>query len=119
MKMTNAQMFDSIPVLQQAKNETGMLGYAIAVNMRRLASELVEYSRKRDELLAEFGTPVEDRPGSYNLTKDQADAWQEALRPFAMIETDVAVLQVPPETFYSGSLTSGQMFALAWMVKEE
>ena len=56
MKMTNAQMFDSIPVLQQAKNETGMLGYAIAVNLRRLAGELVEYSRKRDELLAEYGT---------------------------------------------------------------
>lgn len=119
MKMTNAQIFDSIPVLQQAKNETGMLGYAIAVNLRRLASEVVEYSRKRDELLAQYGTPVAARPGSYDLTQEQAAAWQEDLRPYAMIETEVAVLQVTLETFCSGTLTAGQMYALDWMVKEE
>ena len=117
MKMTNAQMFDSIPVLQQAKNETGMLGYAIAVNLRRLAGELVEYSRKRDELLAEFGTDAGG--GKFNLTQEGAAAFYEALRPYSEIEAEVAVLQVPAPVFYGGSLTSGQMYALSWMVKEE
>ena len=31
MILTNTQMFDSIPVLQQASGETGLLGYAVAV----------------------------------------------------------------------------------------
>lgn len=116
MKMTNAQMFDSLPVLQQAKNETGMLGYAIAVNLRKLSTETVEYSRKRDELLAEYGTDAGG--GKYNLTAEGAAAFYKALEPFAQIETDVAVLQVEPAVFYGGNLTSGQMYALAWMVKE-
>lgn len=117
MKMTNAQMFDSIPVLQQAKNETGMLGYAIAVNLRRLSTELVEYSRKRDELLEEYGTDAGG--GKFNLTQEGAAAFYKALQPYSEIEADVAVMQVVPEVFYGGSLTSGQMYALSWMVKEE
>ena len=116
MKMTNAQMHDSIPVLAQAKDEKGLLGYAIAVNLRRLATETQEYSRKRDELLAEYGTDAGG--GKYNLTAEGAAAFYAALEPFAQIETDVAVLQVEPAVFYGGNLTSGQMYTLSWMVKE-
>lgn len=117
MKMTNARMYDSIPVLQQAKNEQGLLGYAIAVNLRRISSEIEEYSRKRDLLLRSHGTDAGG--GKFTLTQEEAAAFYEALAPYAKIETDVAVLQVPPETFYGGTLTSGQMYALSWMVKEE
>ena len=116
MILTNAQIYDSIPVLAQAKDEKGLLGYAIAVNLRKLSTETVEYSRKHDELLAEYGT---DAGGNkYNLTAEGAAAFYKALEPFAQIETDVAVLQVEPAVFYGGNLTSGQMYALAWMVKE-
>ena len=117
MILTNAKMFDSIPVLTQAKDEKGLLGYAIAVNLRRLSMETVEYSRKRDELLAEHGTDA--GAGKYNLTAEGAAAFYEALEPFAQIETEVAVLQVEPAVFYGGNLTSAQMYALDWMVKEE
>lgn len=117
MILTNAQIYDSIPVLAQAKDEKGLLGYAVAVNLRRLTAEVVEYSHKRDELLAEYGTDAGG--GKYNLTAEGAAAFYEALQPFAQIEADVAVLQVAPEVFYGGNLTSGQMYALSWMAKEE
>lgn len=117
MKLTSKKMFDSIPVLAQAKNETGLLGYAVAVNLRKLTTETVEYARKRDELLAAHGTEREG--GKYDLTTAQAAAFYAELEPYAQIETDVAVLQVPPAVFYGGSLTSGQMYALDWMVKED
>ena len=116
MKMSNAKMFDSIPVLAQAKDEKGLLGYAIAVNLRRLSAEVDEFSRKRDELLALHGTDAGD--GKYNLTASAAAAFYEELRPFAELETEVQVMQVAPEIFYGGELTSAQMFALDWMVKE-
>lgn len=118
MILTNAQMYDSIPVLQQASGETGLLGYALAVNLRKLATtpELVEYSRKRVELLAQYGTDAGG--GKFNLTTEGAAAFYEALQPFGQIEAEVAVMQVAPEVFYGGSLTSGQMYALSWMVKE-
>lgn len=117
MILSNAQMFDSITVLQQAKNETGLLGYAVAVNLRRLATEAQEYARKRDELLAEYGTDA--GAGRFNLTNDAAAAFYEALQPFSEMTHDVQVMQVAPEVFYGGALTSGQMYALSWMVKEE
>lgn len=115
MKMTNAQMFESLVVLNQAE-EKGVLGFAIAQNRRKLAEELKEYNAKRDELLKEHGT--EKEPGSFTLTTAQAQAFSAALRPFAEMIADVAVRQVSEEDFCSGSLTSSQMVVLEWMVKE-
>lgn len=116
MKLTNAQIFESIPVLAQAE-EKGMLGFAIARNRRVLAAEVQEYARKRDELLEQFGTKEED--GKFTLTAQAADAFYKALEPFAQLEVEVAAMQVTPEVFCGGELTSSQMYTLNWMVKEE
>ena len=117
MTFTNAQIIESIPALTQAKNETGLLGYAVAVNLRKLSAEAEEYAKKRNELLAEYGTDAGD--GKYNFTPEAAEAFQAALQPFADLEIEVPVLQVPLEIFYGGGLTSAQMYVLNWMVKEE
>lgn len=116
MILTNAKILESIPVLAQAGGEKGLLGYAIMVNHRKLNAEVVEYSKKRDELLAEYGTDVGD--GKYKFTPEAAAAFQAALEPYAAMEVEVPVLQVPVEVFYSGGLTAGQMGVLEWMVKE-
>lgn len=118
MILTNTQMFDSVQALQQASSETGLLGYAVAVNLRKLSTtpELVEFFRRRDELLAEHGTPAGE--GRYNLTPDAAAAFQAALQPYAELTADVAAMQVEPAVFYGGGLTSGQMYTLSWMAKE-
>lgn len=116
MKLTNAQLYDSLHVLAQAE-EKGVLGFAIARNRRKIAEELKEYMAKRDELLAEYGT--EESAGTYKLTPEAAQAFSAALRPFAEMTADVAVHQVTAEEFCSGNLTSSQMLTLEWMVKEE
>lgn len=117
MKFTNAQIYESVSVLHSARDEKGLLGYAIAVNLRKLTTEIGEYSRKRDELLAEYGIDVGGN--KFNLTHEAAAAFRKALKPFDELETDVQVMQVAPEVFYSGGLTSAQMYALSWMVKED
>ena len=116
MKMTNAQMYDSLVVLNQAE-EKGVLGFAIAQNRRKLAEELKEYAQKRDELLREYGT--DDGEGRFTITADKVPAFSAALRPFAEMTADVAVRQVSEADFCSGSLTSSQMVMLEWMIKEE
>lgn len=119
MILTNEQMHNSIQVLSQAREEKGLLGYALAVNLRKLSTcpELLEFSRKRDELLAQHGT--DKGGGKYDLGPVAAAAFYADLAPFAKIEADVVAMQVTPEVFYGGNLTSGQMYALSWMVKEE
>ena len=114
MIMTNAKMFESVMLLSKL-DEKGMLGYAIARNRRLLIDEVQEYSAKRDELLAEFGTTTGD--GRFNLTADAAARFYEALRPYSELTADVPIMQISPEIFYSGNLTSSQMFELEWMVK--
>ena len=116
MKMNNAQIFEAVQVLASAEEERGLLGYAIAVNLRRLSAEVREYAAQRDGLLAKYGTDAGD--GKYNLTREAAGAFYEELQPFADLETDVQIMQVEPAVFYGGGLTSAQMYALSWMVKE-
>ncbi len=116
MILTNAQMFNSLPVLNRAE-EKGVLGFAIAQNRRKLATELKEYFTKRDELLREYGT--DEGGGKFKLEPDAAQAFAEAMQPYDEMTADVPVTQVTAETFCSGDLTSSQMFILEWMVKEE
>lgn len=117
MILTNEKMLESMTVLSRAE-ETGMLGYAIAVNRKRLTAEaqFQEYSKKRDELLAEYGTDIGN--GQFQLMPGNAARFYEALRPYSELTADVPVMQISPEVFYSGNLTSSQMFTLDWMVKD-
>lgn len=116
MLLTNAKILESIPVLAQAKEEKGMLGYAIMVNHRKLVAEVKEYADKREELLNKYGTKADG--GRFEFTDESAAAFREALQPFAELEVEVAVRQVPEEVFYSGGLTAWQMDVLSWMIKE-
>ena len=114
MILNNAQMYESVVVLSQAE-EKGMLGYAIARNRQKLIPEIQEYSKKRDELLKEYGTDIGE--GKFQLLPENAAKFYEALRPYSELTVDVPVMQVAPEVFYGGNLTSSQMFALGWMVE--
>lgn len=115
MILNNAQMLESVVVLSQAE-EKGMLGYAIARNRQKLITEIQEYSKKRDELLKEHGTDIGN--GQFQLMPENAARFYEALQPYSDLTVDVPVMQVSPEVFCSGNLTSNQMFTLNWMVKE-
>ena len=115
MILNNAQMFESVTVLSQCE-EKGMLGYAIMRNRQKLAAEVQDYSRKRDELLMEHGTDIGN--GQFQLQPENAARFFEALKPYSELTVDVPVMQVAPEVFYSGNLTSSQMFVLDWMVKD-
>ena len=115
MILNNAQMIESLVVLSKAE-EKGMLGYAIAVNRRKLATEAQEYSKKRDELLQEHGTDIGE--GKFQLLPENAAKFFEALQPFSELTTDVSIVQVTPDVFCSGNLTSSQMYTLNWMVKD-
>lgn len=116
MILTNAQMLESVVLLAQLE-EKGMLGYAIARNRQKLAAEVQDYSRKRDELLKTYGEDMGE--GKYQLHPENAAKFAEELRPYSELTADVPVMQVSQEVFCSGDLTSSMMCTLDWMVKEE
>lgn len=116
MILTNRQMFDSLTILSKVE-EKGMLGYAIARNRQKLLAELQEYSKMRDDLLKEHGSDVGN--GNFELSPEAAAKFFGALKPYDELEVDVPIMQVTPEIFCSGNLTSSMMFTLDWMVKED
>lgn len=116
MILNNAQIFESVMVLAQVE-EKGMLGYAIARNRQKLAPEIEEYAKKRDELIRAHGTDIGE--GKFQIPPENAARFYEALRPYNELTVDVPVMQVTLDVFCSGNLTSSMMETLNWMVKEE
>ena len=112
MILNNKQMLESVTVLSQLE-EKGMLGYAIMRNRQKLAAEVLDYSRKREELLKEHCEEI--APGQFKPNRE----FFEALHPYSELTVDVPVMQVSVEDFCGGNLTSSQMLVLDWMVKEE
>lgn len=116
MKCKNVDAYNAFFVMQQTK-ETGMLGFAIAKNMRKLANELIEYDSKRNELIKKYGTQTEgDR---YQFTADGSKRFYEEMKPFDELEIEFEPMTVTEDVFVCGNLTSDQMYSLIWMVKED
>lgn len=115
MIFTNEKAFENVEVLSKL-DEKGMLGYAISRNRHKLTAELQDYFSKRDELLKEHGKDIGQ--GRFELQPEDAAAFVSELRPFNELTVDVDVMQITPDVFYSGNLTSSQMFILDWMVKD-
>ena len=112
MKLTNGNMWESIQILTKV-NETGKLGYACARNLRKLIDANKEYMEIRDKLLAKYGKP--EGQGRYSFEPEQAQKFMEELQEYSNIEHDVDVFQVDEDIFYSGNLTTKEMYILAWM----
>lgn len=116
MQMTNGKMFESLMTLAGLTGETGKLGYAIARNRRKIMGEIKEYADVRDKLLRQYG---DDKGGGvYTVPPERSADFLRELEPYTGIEHEVDVMTVSAEDMYSGGLTSAQMFALDWMVRE-
>lgn len=114
MKMTNSEAYASLGILQKLK-ERGILGFAIAKNMRKLADELQEYDSKRNECIRKYGTQLEgDR---YQFSTGAAEKYYAEMEPYDRIAFEFEPTTISEEVFCSGSLTSDQMYALMWMVE--
>ena len=115
MKIKNVDAYNSFAVMQASK-ETGILGFAIAKNMRKMANELVEYDNKRNELIQQYGVKTEGN--QYQFTAENAKKFYDEMAQYDEVEIEFEPMQVSEEVFCGGTLTSDQMYALMWMVKE-
>ena len=113
MKMTNEQMSANVELLAGLQ-ETGKLGYAIARNLRKLRDAAAEYLDAKQKMLVEYGEDMGD--GRYKV---DIEVFQREVGELAGIQHEADIYQVDEDTFTSGTLTSGQMEQLLWMVKED
>lgn len=111
---TNGVAFQMLTALDAAANETGMLGFAIAKNRRKIKNELEEYIERRNEIIQAHTSLNES--GSPCITEEDAATANAELAPYIAMECIIDVSQIPEDVFYSGGLTAQQMYDLDFMV---
>ena len=85
--------------------------YRIAKNIRLLQPELEAYQKARNDLLAEHGTPVEGKPGEFNMG-DNAEKFTEALNALHGEEVELKLMTVSLAELGEVSIEPGLLAAL-------
>lgn len=96
----------------------GIVGYAIARNMRLLSQELTEYHKIKQELFLKYG---EQKDGQLYIDKDNEnfDKFVSELSKYDVLEIDVDFMQVEEKDLIESGLNGDEMFFLMqYMLKE-
>lgn len=70
------------------------LSYRISRNISIMEKELTRFNEYRNELLKKYGKPVGEGGGTYNLEKDQVQAFQDEIKKLLDEEVDVYITPV-------------------------
>lgn len=113
--MTNGEAFEALVCLQQTA-ETGVLGYALAKNRRRLSQELAEYMEARDAIINKYAI---DGDKGREIPAHALAAANKELAEYTALPCKVEPYTVPLSVFTGGGLTSAQMYTLDFIVEED
>lgn len=121
MKLKNVQMSNYIDRLQAvADKATGRLGYAVAWNLRNLATVNQEFAQIKNDLIDKYGKPQEDGKGNQVIGIDRGteeySKFLDEISEYAEIEHEVDVFKVQPEDVYPSSLTASEILGIDFMI---
>ena len=103
-------------------DDRGLLGFACARNMRKLADACLEYIKIRDSALKEFGEGVidaNDRVVGYRIGPE-SEGWarfKDRMEPFDGLECDVEIMTVPASEVI-GKISGRESLTIDWMIEE-
>ncbi len=119
MKLTNIEMSIYLNTLRSISHKvTGKLAYAVARNMRKLADELTEFEKTKNEYI--FVNGLADEKGGYSIepnTKEYND-FLEYIKEYTDIEHEVDIFTVGDEELMKSDLTANEMLSLEFMITE-
>lgn len=84
---------------------SGMLGYAVAKNIRLLGQELTEYTKLRNDLIVKYG----EKNGDGYTIAPNSDNFKDFLTEFSQYQTldiDVDLMRVDSEVLIDSGLTA-------------
>lgn len=118
MLLTNTRMHQYIDALNSHLNCSGILGYGIARNLRRLSDAAAEYLGIYNAAFAKYGKKVTvDGIDGLQLLPGtpEFDAFFAEIRPYSHIEHDVEIFQLPLKEAI-GQLDAQGMMDLSFML---
>jgi hypothetical protein len=123
MKLRNFEIEKLLMQLEEYLCHTNVIGYAAARNTRLMSDAIYEYTQKRDELIAKYGSPVLDKEekgtGEIALSTESKNfpKFLKELRPYAEIEQEVNLVTLKYEQAI-GLLSGTELLELDWMFED-
>ena len=123
MKYTNQEMDSMLNALQPILERRDVIGYAAARNARILRTELTEYYKLRDELVAKYGEVEIDENGnktgqiSISVTSPNFPQFVDEMERYATITHEPEIFKIKFEEAI-GQLSGTELLACEWMFED-
>lgn len=104
-------------------DDSGLLGYSVARNIRKLQDGCKEYANKKVEIVKKYGEKELDSDGNETgnfIVKETAEGFKEAaeeLDKFGLIEHEVELFKIPISEAM-GKMTGRQILELGFMFED-
>lgn len=120
--MTNMEIYAYASALMEAFKEDITLpvkvNFYLQKNMTRMIDAGKEIEKTRMEIIQKYGTPTEDGQ-SVEVAAEMVETVNKELEDLFALEQEIKVNEISLEAFDGIDLTSAQVGAIAFMIKDE
>ena len=120
--MSNIDIYNTASMLLEAfKDEMSLpvkVNFYLQKNMNGIVEMAKEIDKTRMEIVQKYGE-LDEESGNYTFKEDVIDTVNKELADLFSLEQDVKINQIELDWFGSIELSSAQMAAIMYMIKEE
>lgn len=120
--MTNLEIYAYADALMNAFKEEITLpvkvNFYLQKNMTRMIEAGKEVEKTRMEIIQKYGTPTEDGQ-NVEVSADMVETVNKELEDLFALEQEIKVNEIALDAFDGIDLTSAQVAAIAFMIKDE
>ena len=120
--MTNLEIYAYANALMDAFKEDITLpvkvNFYLQKNMTRMIEAGKEVEKTRMEIIQKYGTPTEDGQ-NIEVSADMVETVNKELEDLFALEQEIKVNEIALDAFDGIDLTSAQVAAIAFMIKDE
>ena len=120
--MTNLEIYAYANALMDAFKEDITLpvkvNFYLQKNMTRMIEAGKEIEKTRMEIIQKYGTPTEDGQ-NIEVSADMVETVNKELEDLFALEQEIKVNEIALDAFDDIDLTSAQVAAIAFMIKDE
>lgn len=120
--MTNVEIYNYANALMSVFNEEMTLPVKVNFYLQKNTNTMIEAGKEiekaRMDIIQRYGTPSEDGQ-SYEVPAENIEAVNKELEDLFSLEQEIKVNEISLEAFANVELTTAQVAAIAFMIKEE
>lgn len=120
--MTNVEIYNYANALMSVFNEEMTLPVKVNFYLQKNTNTMIEAGKEiekaRMDIIQRYGAPSEDGQ-SYEVPAENIEAVNKELEDLFSLEQEIKINEISLEAFANVELTTAQVAAIAFMIKEE